>query len=326
MTNKHDSVVLADPASVNGFVVVVAVLTFRRPATLNTSLPLILSQVRECEMKLAHSSISVLVVDNDPGASARATVMSMSDGTLRYAHELQPGISAARNRALNECAAADILVFIDDDERPNPLWLDTLLTTWLNTSATAVMGRVISEFEIPLDAWVAAGDFFWRKSMETGTSIPIAAAGNLLLDLNQVRRLGLSFESKLGLSGGEDTLFSHHLTQRGGKIIWCDESVATDFVPVARTTRRWVLTRAWSHGNTAAVVDCYLARGSRKLLIVRLSWVGRGLVRMAGGLGSWLAGLLLGRLRPQARGLRTSARGAGMLAGAVGFVYQEYRR
>lgn len=47
---------------------------------------------------------------------------------------------------------------------------------------------------------------------------------------------------------------------------------------------------------------------------------------MAGGLGSWLAGLLLGRLRPQARGLRTSARGAGMLAGAVGFVYQEYRR
>lgn len=215
MTNKHDSVVLADPASVNGFVVVVAVLTFRRPATLNTSLPLILSQVRECEMKLAHSSISVLVVDNDPGASARATVMSMSDGTLRYAHELQPGISAARNRALNECAAADILVFIDDDERPNPLWLDTLLTTWLNTSATAVMGRVISEFEIPLDAWVAAGDFFWRKSMETGTSIPIAAAGNLLLDLNQVRRLGLSFESKLGLSGGEDTLFSHHLTQRG---------------------------------------------------------------------------------------------------------------
>jgi len=39
-----------------------------------------------------------------------------------------------------------------------------------------------------------------------------------------------------------------------------------------------------------------------------------------------LAGVLTGQLRHRARGMRTAARGAGMLSGSVGAVYSEYSR
>ena len=68
-------------------------------------------------------AVGVLVVDNDPAAGARDAVESFAPRSagvsVRYVHEPQPGISAARNRALAE-AASRLLVFIDDDERPSP--------------------------------------------------------------------------------------------------------------------------------------------------------------------------------------------------------------
>jgi hypothetical protein len=48
--------------------------------------------------------------------------------------------------------------------------------------------------------------------------------------------------------------------------------------------------------------------------------------RIVAGAARWVAGQLIRSHRHQARGLRTVARGAGMLAGALGHVYQEYGR
>jgi hypothetical protein len=152
-------------------------------------------------------------------------------------------------RAIDESSGSDILVFIDDDERPREGWLAPLVTTWQRSGASAVMGRVISEFEGELDPWVAAGEVFRRRSMATGTPITVAAAGNLLLDLSQVNRFGARFDARVGLGSGEDSLFSRELVRRGGSMVWCQESVATDVVPRSRMTRAWVLARARSHGN-----------------------------------------------------------------------------
>ena len=203
------------------------------------------------------------MIDNDPAGRAGPVARSIGSEHVRYVVEPEPGISAGRNRALDETADRDLLVFIDDDEQPLDGWLTALLDTWSDTRAAAVMGRVVSKFEGELDPWVAAGEFFRRRRMKTGTEITVAAAGNLLLDLNQVRALGVRFDNNLGLSGGEDTLFSRLLVRRGGRMVWCDESVADDYVPADRVTRQWVRNRAWSHGNTASVIDLYLADGPR---------------------------------------------------------------
>lgn len=309
--------------------VTIAVLTFRRPASLETLLPALLDQAATGSS--AHPcEVDVLVVDNDLEASASAAVARVRDGQgggrLRYVAEPVPGIAAARNRALDEAEGSRLLVFIDDDENPDVGWLGALCQTWADTGAAAVAGRVVEAFSAPPDPWIVAGRFFQRRSLPTGTPVAAAGAGNLLLDLDQIRALGVRFDDRLGMAGGEDTLFCAQLRRRGGVIVWCEEARAFDNIPATRLSRRWVLARAFSHGITAARVALLLADGPAVRMVVRAQLMTRGLVRVAGGSARGLLGLVAGRAEHQARGLRTALRGVGMAAAAAGWTHQEYRR
>jgi succinoglycan biosynthesis protein ExoM len=307
--------------------ILVAVPTYRRPGQLAGGLRLILAQVgRLSEQTDGQFRGEVVVIDNDPEATARDVVTTLDDDGLHYVVEPQPGISAARNRALDEAKNADLLVFLDDDEQPRDGWLLALLGAWQGSGAAAVMGRVFSQLEGELDPWVQAGQFFERPRMPTGRSITVAAAGNLLLDMRQIRELDVRFDERLGLTGGEDTLFSRTLANRGGRMVWCDESVADDYVPADRMTRSWLLKRAWSHGNAASLVELYLVSGRQNQLLVRIRECRRGLFRIAGGSARYLFGLGTHSYWHQARGLRTLYRGGGMVSAAVGLRYQEYAR
>lgn len=302
--------------------VTVAIPTYRRPDDLRALLPLVLEQAREVS-GTGRYAVDVLVVDNDPEGSG---VAADSVPGVRYVAEPTPGIAAVRNRALDEAAGARLLAFIDDDERPAAGWLGRLLETWEASGAAAVSGRVLAEYAAELDPWIRAGEFFVRRSMPTGATIHVAATNNLLLDLNQVRRLGGRFDPALGLGGGEDTLFSRGLARAGGRMVWCDESAVVDQVPAERMTRAWVLTRAWSHGNGTVLTELRLTPGLPARIALRVAWVVRGLLRVGGGATRWGWGVLSRSLRHQARGLRAVCRGAGMIGGACGLVYEEYAR
>jgi succinoglycan biosynthesis protein ExoM len=303
----------------------VAVPTYRRPDDLRALLPLLLAHAREVGARPGHV-VDVLVVDNDPERSGQPVVGGFAAPEVRYVAEPTPGIAAVRNRAMDEAAGARLLAFIDDDERPLESWLAALVDTWTATGAAAVSGRMVAEYAGELDPWIRAGEFFVRRRMPTGTGIDVAAAGNLLLDLEQIRRFGVRFETALGLGGGEDTLFSRALARAGGRMVWCDESAAVDFVPLQRMTRSWVLTRAWSSGNAHVLTGIRLAGGRRERVVVRTNGVARGLVRITGGALRWAAGAVLRSDRHRARGLRAVLRGAGMVGGACGVVFVEYAR
>lgn len=299
--------------------VAVAIPTYRRPHLLAAMLPRVAEQTKS--LAAQGFDTEIVVIDNDPERTAEAVVREF--GGVRYVCQPEPGIAAVRNRALDE-VSSDALVFIDDDEIPQPEWLTRLVTTWTDSGATGVVGRVRSVFETELDPWVAAGGFWDRVWWPTGTWVEAAATGNLLLDVAQVRDLGVRFDEGLGLSGGEDTLFTRQLTRRGGRIVWCAESIADDQVPPARTTRRWLMRRAWSQGVSRATVASRLAENRRDEAVARVGVLARGFVRLVGGAGRLAWGLLTRRLDHQARGARTMVRGAGMLAGSVGHTHQEY--
>lgn len=303
----------------------IAVLTYKRNDDLAALLPSLVRQITSVGGRVA--SARVLVVDNDPAAGARSLVEASGDAAVDYVHESVPGISAARNRALAESSTSDLLVFIDDDERPTDVWLDSLLATyWSACRPAAVIGPVISQFAVEPDPWVASGDFFRRRRMPTGTALAVGATNNLLLDLGQVRALGLTFDLGSGTSGGEDTLFTKQIVAAGGRMVWCDEAIVHDIVPPERLTRSWVLGRALSSGNSWSLTTVDVQSGPAARTTVRITLTGRGLVRAGGGLARWLLGLLTRSTRHRAKGLRTAARGLGMISGAWGHRYEEYRR
>jgi succinoglycan biosynthesis protein ExoM len=299
----------------------VAVLTYRRPADLEAILPLLVAQAATVD-----PDCQVLVVDNDPAGGAREVVEAHAGVT--YVHEATPGIAAARNRALEVARASsvDVLVFIDDDERPSESWLRLLVDRYLVDRPFAVVGPVVSEFTAPLEPWVEAGRFFDRRRLPTGTPVTLAATNNLLLDLDQVDALGLRFDDRYGVTGGSDTLFTRAAAAAGARLVWCDEAVVTDVVPVDRLTRRWVLRRAFRAGNTWTRTSLDLAPSRPATVAVALKMAVLGAVRTAAGGVRWLAGIVSRSARHQARGARTAARGAGVLAGLVGGRLVEYRR
>lgn len=304
----------------------VAVLTYRRPSDLAAVLPALAEQVSGVRDLVA--SAGILVVDNSPDADARGPVETFATATsvdVRYTNEACPGIPAARNHALQASSESDLLVFIDDDERPADHWLSRLISAFARFDAVAVVGSVASTYEVPPSRWIEAGDFFRRRRPPTGTLLTVAATNNLLIDLRTIRSVPLSFDLDMGLNGGDDTLFTSQLA-RHGRMVWCDEALVHDVVPRHRLTRGWVLRRALRSGNSAALVATRLARSPSGRMRARLAGTAAGLVRIGAGGAQATVGVLAGRLTLQARGARTAARGTGMLLGAAGVSYQEYVR
>lgn len=274
-----------------------------------------------------HVTPEVLIIDNDPAGGARQVLEELADPRFRYVHEPEPGLSAVRNRALDETSSSRLLAFMDDDGRPAPGWIRSLVDTWRTEQPATIVGRVLEEFETPPDRWITEGGFFRRPSFPTGTEMTEAAAGNLLLDLDDVRSSGVRFNPLFGLTGGEDTLFTRQLTASGKRIVWCDEARVVDQVPTSRLNRKWLRQRAHSHGNSTTLAAITLSVGnSPGPGLVRAIALFKGMVRMVGGAAQYALGTILRSERRQAKGFWTLFRGAGMATGAFGHVVEEYSR
>jgi len=285
--------------------IVVAALTYKRPDDLAQIIPTLLEQADSVD-----DPCRVLIVDNDPDAGAEALVSKLAAGrALDYVHAATPGIASARNIALGAAAEFDILVFIDDDERPSSGWLAALVSTYREFRSAAVVGPVVSEYSVQPDQWIVDGRFFDRRRLATGTRVDLAATNNLLLDMNQVRSFGLEFDERFGLSGGSDTLFTRQLHAAGGVMIWCDEALVYDIVPEHRLTRRWVLQRAFRSGNTWMRTSLEMAPTPAARTLIRTELAARGAARVLGGTGRMVFGAVTGRRSQRVRGIRTIARG-----------------
>lgn len=301
--------------------IAIAILTYRRPEELRGLIPELAAQV-----DAAGRVIDVMVVDNDPEASAREVVASFAGLGVRYVHEPAPGIAHGRNRALDESAGARLLIFIDDDERPCPGWLAAMLATYERTGAAGVTGPVYPDYDGKPDPWLVAAGIFIRKEYPDGHEMPAAGTGNLLLDLDQVRELGLRFDDRFGMTGGSDTLFTRSLVKAGRRIVYAASAAVFDKVPASRMTRAWGRQRYFRVGNTWSRTSIELADGRVERSVLRARLTVLGLARAGYGAMRAGLGLLTGSLDHRARGERAIVRGLGMVTGAWGRAYVEYRR
>ena len=301
--------------------VVVGLATFRRPEDLERALPAIIAQAAA----LRGAKGRVVVVDNDPHASARGQVEGVSP-LVKYVHEPRPGISAARNRCIAEAGDADALVFIDDDEVPDEGWLQALVASWRSWGCAGVTGPVTSVFDGEADDWVRASGVFDRAQRVTGSVNPGASSANLLLDLAVLRRHDLRFDEEFGLSGGSDTMLAHTLRSHGEQIRWCQEASVTEHVPAARSRRDWVFTRVMRTSNTWSRVGMALAPTPGDRLRKRVELTARGGVRLARGSVQRGLARLSSDVPRDARGAVDVASGLGLLMGAYGRVRYEYLR
>ncbi len=268
------------------------------------------------------SSLEVVVVNNHPDTPVKALCDHLPfRWTLKCCVEPRRGISFARNKAI-ECVSpeSDFVAFIDDDEVPDPRWLDELLFVQKTCAADVVSGPVRPHFEQPVPNWILQGRFFERTQYPTGTILNAAATNNVLIRRSVLQPLDVVFDERWALSGGEDWHLFRRLHAAGSKIVWANEALVCEWIPKSRTNLRWLIQRSYRRGNTESL--CEIALNST--FATRCYCVFKGVRRMI--LGTLLMPLAcLKGPAAAVKNLRYLSHSVGMLAGVLDWQYQEYQ-
>ncbi len=221
----------------------------------------------------------LLVVDNgrdDDGSCEMAMGLAPSSAcAVRCVKESRPGVSYARNLAL-EKGGGELLIFIDDDVDCAPQFLEAHLQAFSDPTVHATGGRIIPRLPPTAPAWL-------REGLDKEVGGPTArydfgedvkeiiAAGEvrhpytLPFTCNCGIRRGLAlqvggFRTDLGWTaegkriGGEDTDLFSRIGRLGGRMLYVPEACVVHRIREERTTRSYY--RQWNiaYGRASIVM------------------------------------------------------------------------
>jgi succinoglycan biosynthesis protein ExoM len=299
--------------------VTICVITYQRPEGLKR----LLAGLGKLEFKQLQPEIHVVVVDNDESGLAFRfcdQLASTYPWVLTACIEPRRGISYARNRAIATASLdSDFIAFIDDDEVPEPNWLEQLLLTQIQHHADVVHGPVLPHFQPDAPAWVIRGRFFENRRLPTGHLLEAAYTNNVLMRADLVKGQNIVFQERFALTGGEDSYFFRSLHQAGKKLVWANEAIVHEWIPNSRTTMQWILQRGYRSCLSYSIWE----KEAKPSIWIRLSSSAKALIQMIYGLLTVPLGLI--QKHRAIAALLKIFRGAGRLAGLLGLDYQEYK-
>ncbi|MBV9338236.1 MAG: glycosyltransferase family 2 protein [Solirubrobacterales bacterium] len=185
--------------------------------------------------------LRTLVVDNAPSDDRTRRLVAELARTreIEYVTEPRPGLSWARNRAL-DASTSEIIAWVDDDEVCDPSWATEIARAFIEVpEAGGVTGLVApAELETQCQAWfeqysgVGRGRGFARAVFSPATAHeqsplyplpPYGAGANMAFRRDAIERIG-RFDCALGTGtatlAGEDTAAFSALLLAGGTIVY----------------------------------------------------------------------------------------------------------
>ncbi len=297
--------------------VAICIATFRRAELLRK---LLIGVSELAFRKVRVPEISVIVVDNDSSRTAEQVCAAiLLPWPKKYVVEPRRGIARVRNTAVSEAGNVQFIAFLDDDEVPDPLWLDELLATQSQFEADVVAGPVLTDFASDVPNWVRAGRFFDRVTFTTGHSMDKCSTNNVLIR-REVFDSVASFNEDFELTGADDTHFFMRVNRAGYRIVWAQDARVHEAISKSRANFAWLLQRGYRLGNSWSL--CELSLDSR--FATRLVRAAKALAWMAKGLALLGVSVFQGKTAV-VWAFRTICYGAGQLSGLAGHKYQEYR-
>lgn len=212
-----------------------AICTRNRPASLAKTLESLSTQ--------DYQRMRVLVIDNAPSDDRTQQVVREAAAELQmeidYVVEPRPGLSWARNRAIDE-ADGDVVAWVDDDERCDRWWAAEIARGYVEVpeadgvSGLIVPGELVTRSQVMFENYsgVRRGRGFARAVFSPGTASqqsplyplpPFGAGGNMSFRREALKLIG-GFNCALGAGtltqGGEDTAALSALLLAGGTIVY----------------------------------------------------------------------------------------------------------
>lgn len=230
--------------------IIIALCTSKRPELLENAI-ISLSKINIPE----GFNVEFILIDNDMTQSGLEPFNKLScilPFESRYYLEEEKGITFARNRALIEANKknADYVAFFDDDAVVEPSWLQRLTHYSSDNCTIITTGPQLSIFEVGCPEWAKEIIYFNPRRYLSGTRLRWAATNNILIPMDIYRKFGIEFDNSLRYSGGSDQCFCMEAKQLGYEIIWVDDAIVKENVPLSRTNCEWVIKRSFRYGST----------------------------------------------------------------------------
>lgn len=286
----------------------IVIPTFRRPGPLALAARSALAQTG-----LGERGVELVIVDNDPKGSAASLVSEIAKAApipVIYAHEPEPGVANARNRAL-EVAAGELIAFLDDDEEAEPDWLAALLRARDLLGADVVFGPVrgrapphVRNHRRYLES------FFSRTGPDQVMRIDgYYGCGNSLIRRSALPDPTAPFDPERNQTGGEDDLLFGRMKAAGAVFGWTPQAVVHEDPAPSRLSLAYTLRRAFAYGQGPSSA-CAAASPPNLVGVVFWMAIGVGQVVIYGLLALAFLALAPARFAPT---LDRAARGLGKL-------------
>jgi glycosyltransferase involved in cell wall biosynthesis len=287
--------------------VTVVVPTFNRPESLHRAVESLFWQ------SARKDGFKVLVVDNSREATARFAFDALEerapDGIdLTYLHAPEPGVSNARNAAM-DALETPLAAFLDDDQTAPVHWLETLVAGFDQYGAAVTFGPVLTVLPDGVTRHRAYFEHFFARNPGHGDGYihKPYGCGNALLDTRQIPGEQPWFDARMNEVGGEDDVLFARIGAAGGKFAWAAGASVNEHPLPQRISLSYTLRRAFAYGQG----PCTLARKANpprydKLLMWMAIGAGKFALHGAAWLGLWIA-----RQRDRAFQLDLAIRGLG---------------
>jgi glycosyltransferase involved in cell wall biosynthesis len=286
---------------------VVAVCTNRGPAAVAESVAALAAQAPAERILVVTSGL-----EGDEAARHRA------ESPAAVVEEARPGLSLARNRALEWAASegARVVAYVDDDAVVDPGWWEALCRHWNagDERVGAIGGPIRPRWAVAPPGWISppilpaltlldlGGD---ERELDPGVTTVFGA--NISFAIEPLRAIG-GFDPAFGHSGrrvffSEEDQAQRALAGRGYRVLYAPDMGVHHVIPAERLTRRSFVRRRFAYGRALGL------RGGRK--------PGRALRQFASSGPGALAALAQGDQKLfMERAVRT-AENAGVLAGTA---------
>jgi GT2 family glycosyltransferase len=206
----------------------------------------------------------VVVIDHNEELLDRAGAFFANGTTMVVPNSQRRGLAGARNTGV-EAASGDVVVFLDDDARATPRWLEEMTRHYADPAVIGVGGLVVPLWAAGVPAWFPP-EFGWvvgcsytgqpertavvRNPIGANMSFrrePVLAVGGFRVEVGRVGADAL---------GGEETELSIRLGLRhpGARILHEPAAVVHHHVPAERGRWAYFRRRCWAEGVSKAQV------------------------------------------------------------------------
>jgi succinoglycan biosynthesis protein ExoM len=240
MKNKY----LSEPAKIS-----ISICTRERPVMLTNLL-----RSFEGLKPLEGIEVQIDIVENHTEKNLEALIDDLAPSLpFKITHYWEPklGIPIARNHGLRAAKAsgATHIIFIDDDERVDELWLRELWSAYLQYSEdTVILGTVISAFESSENEHLH--HLLQRKIRPTGYALDTCATNNVIVHIETLDQHQLKFDESRPLAGGTDSQLFRKAHLLKIPMFYSAEAIVYEDIPAARVNMRWISRRNFRVGLT----------------------------------------------------------------------------